>query len=79
VREKRPGKTFFSLDGRTIPVESPANPFGNAWLDLGSEVCIHGSPVEGGNSQRGCISLSPRDASDVYGILSVGSQVRILR
>lgn len=79
VREKRPGKTFFSLDGRTIPVESPANPFGNAWLDLGSEVCIHGSPIDGGDSRRGCISLSPRDASDVYGILSVGSQVRILR
>ena len=28
VRDKRPGKTFFSLDGRTIPEESPSNPFG---------------------------------------------------
>jgi lipoprotein-anchoring transpeptidase ErfK/SrfK len=79
VREKRPGKTYFSMDGRTIPAESPANPFGAVWLDLGREVCIHGSPIGGGEQKRGCISLSPRDANDVYSILSVGSKIRILR
>ena len=67
--------------GRRTHVDAviPANPFGNVWLDLGREVFIHGSPLAGADLQRGCISLSPRDADDVYGILSVGSTVRILR
>lgn len=79
VRDKRPGTTYFSLDGRTIPAENPANPFGRVWIDLGREVSIHGSPAEGINQHRGCISLSPHDADDVYSILSVGSKIRILR
>ncbi len=79
VRDKRSDKTYFSMDGRTIPAANPANPFGGVWLDLGREVCIHGSPKQGADSRRGCISLSPRDAHDVYSILSVGSRIRILR
>ena len=79
VRDKQLEKAYFSMDGRTIPAESPANPFGHVWLDLGREVCIHGSPMGGAQQQRGCISLSPRDAEDVYSILSIGSTVRILR
>ena len=79
VRDKQVDKAYFSLDGRTIAAGSPANPFGAVWLDLGREVCIHGSPREGAEQRRGCISLSPRDAGDVYGILSLGSKVRILR
>ena len=79
VRDKQLDKAYFSMDGRMIPSDSPANPFGHVWLDLGREVCIHGSPLGGSASQRGCISLSPRDADDVYSILSVGSRIRILR
>jgi LysM repeat protein len=79
VRSKQPGKTYFSMDGRTIPVDNPANPYGRVWLDLGREICIHGSATGTGEQTRGCISLSPRDADDVYGILSVGSKIRILR
>ena len=72
-------RDYFSIEGRKIDAGNPANPFGSVWLDLGREVCIHGSPAAGADSQRGCISLSPQDANDVYGILSVGSMVRILR
>ena len=79
VRDKQPNKAYYAMDGRTIPADNPANPFGRVWLDLGQEVCIHGSPMGGAEQQRGCISLSPRDADDVYSILSVGSRVRILR
>ncbi|MFW6172057.1 MAG: L,D-transpeptidase family protein [Planctomycetota bacterium] len=80
VRDKQYDKTYFSLDGRTIPGDSPSNPFGGLWVDLGREVCIHGSPREGEDEEpQGCISLSPRDADDVYSILSVGSRVRVLR
>jgi lipoprotein-anchoring transpeptidase ErfK/SrfK len=79
IREKREDRDYFSIEGRKIEAGNPANPFGNVWLDLGREVCIHGSPTAGADPHRGCISLSPQDADDVYGILSVGSTVRILR
>lgn len=79
IREKREDRDYFSMAGQKIPAGNPANPFGNVWLDLGREVCIHGSPAAGTDPHRGCISLSPQDADDVYGILSVGSTVRILR
>jgi lipoprotein-anchoring transpeptidase ErfK/SrfK len=46
---------------------------------LGGEVAIHGSPTTPGNKTLGCISLSPNDAKDVYGIVSIGSDVKIHR
>lgn len=79
VRDKQHDKTYFSLNGRTIPGNSPANPFGGVWVDLGQEVCIHGSAEQKAGEKQGCISLSPQDADDVYSILSVGSKVRVLR
>ncbi len=79
VRQKQLDRDYFSIDGHKIAAGDPANPFGSVWLDLGREVVIHGSPLGGADMRRGCISLSPRDADDVYGILSVGSTVRILR
>ena len=78
VREKKEDRAYFAQGG-TIPAGSPRNPFGKFWMDLGSEMSIHGSPVGGGDGQMGCISLSPRDAEDVFSILSVGSKVRVLR
>lgn len=78
VREKKEDRAYFARGG-TIPAGSPMNPFGKIWMDLGSEMCIHGSPPGGGDGQQGCISLSPRDAEDVYSILSIGSTVRVLR
>jgi lipoprotein-anchoring transpeptidase ErfK/SrfK len=78
VREKKEDRAYFARGG-TIPADSPRNPFGKFWIDLGSEMSIHGSPPGGSDGQMGCISLSPRDAEDVYSILSVGSTVRVLR
>ncbi len=54
------------------------NPIGEWTLDLGGEVLIHGRPLSNG-AVRSCISLSPNDAADVCGILSMGSQVEIRR
>ena len=79
VRDKQHNKAYFAMDGRMTPADSPTNPYGQVWLDLGREVCIHGSPLGGADEQSGCISLSPRDADDVFSILSIGSAVRILR
>lgn len=80
VRDKRDGKDYYpSNGGRTIPAAHPSNPYGLHWIDLGGEVCIHGSAERDVSTEFGCISLSPRDAADVWGILSLGSTVTIRR
>ncbi|MGE3777132.1 MAG: L,D-transpeptidase family protein [Pirellulaceae bacterium] len=77
VLEKQPGRVYYAGDGRTIPSDDPANPYGDVWIGLGSDLCIHGSAESGDAPTAGCISLSPRDAYDVYCILSSGSSVVI--
>jgi lipoprotein-anchoring transpeptidase ErfK/SrfK len=79
VNDKQPGRTYYSADGRTMPVEDPRNPYGQIWIDLGGDVCIHGSPSSDADARMGCISLSPADANDLYGILSKGSAIVIRR
>jgi hypothetical protein len=81
VREKRVDRAYYMRDGGTIPPQHADNPYGRAWLDLGNDICIHGSPDSRARaaSDLGCISLSPIDADDVYGILSRGSKVTIHR
>ncbi len=74
VREKRQEKTYHG--DRVIAAGDPANPYGQGWIDLGNNACIHGSPaVTQPGPVRGCISLSPQDAMDLAGILTVGSKV----
>jgi lipoprotein-anchoring transpeptidase ErfK/SrfK len=78
VQRKQTYPTYVSADGRTIAGNDPANPYGSICLHLGSEVRIHGSPAIGsGGKPRGCISLSPKDAEDLGGILTAGSVVVI--
>ena len=72
-------KTYVGFDGRMIPANDPANPYGGWWISLGGEIAIHGSPAHPGDKTLGCISLSPQDAKDVYGIVSIGSDVKIRR
>ena len=80
VLDKQTNRNYYSSNGMLIPAKDPRNPFGGYWLDLGQDICIHGSSeVDSGSSNLGCISLSPLDASDVFGMLSRGSQVSIRR
>jgi lipoprotein-anchoring transpeptidase ErfK/SrfK len=85
VRDKREGRDYYPKQGRTIAALRPDNPYGGHWIDLGNEICIHGSAenlrpeMERTAGDWGCISLAPRDAADVYGILSLGSTVTIKR
>jgi hypothetical protein len=72
-------KSYLGFDGRMIPANDPNNPYGGWWISLGGEVAIHGSPSIPGDKTLGCVSLSPQDAQDVYGILSIGSEVKIRR
>lgn len=78
VQRKLTLPTYVGSDGRSVPGNDPANPYGQFCLQLGSEMRIHGSPlIAAGGRTRGCISLSPKDAEDLYGILTVGSVVTI--
>ena len=81
VQGKSTERAYYGPNNRVLPAGHPENPYGNAWLDLGGDLAIHGSPqtVARGTPAVGAISLSPRDAVDVYGILSKGSTVTILR
>jgi lipoprotein-anchoring transpeptidase ErfK/SrfK len=81
VQDKSPDRTYIGPDGRTIPANDPTNPYGQHWIDLGPEACIHGSPQSAapGTQTLGCISLSPQDARDVYAMLVPGSKVVVRR
>ncbi len=74
VRETKMEKTY--IGDRMIPAGDANNPYGQWWIDLGNNACIHGSPAAGQTGPvRGCISLSPQDAQDMAAILTVGSKV----
>lgn len=79
IQDKQSARTFYDKDGTPIPPDDPRNPYGNVWLDLGQQLCIHGSPDKSEPSTEGCISLRGTDADDLYGILSQGSTVSIRR
>ena len=77
VQDKQSSKVFYDAAGSALPPGSPNNPYGDAWIDLGGNLCIHGSPHAGKPTDRGCISLAGDFADDLYGILSHGSTVTI--
>jgi len=79
INDKQPGRTYYAGNGQTIPIDDPSNPYGRVWLDLGSNLCIHGSSPNGVSPGQGCIALTARDAGDIFGILSKGSSVVISR
>ena len=61
----------------------PNNPFGERLIAAGQGIALHGTndPQSIGPRpcKEGCIRLGSRDIDDVFDILSVGSQVRIMR
>jgi lipoprotein-anchoring transpeptidase ErfK/SrfK len=77
VLDKQPGRTYYGAGGQTIEVGAPQNPYGNVWLDLGRNMCIHGTAAQVNGLAAGCIRLRDAEASDVFGILSNGSAVLI--
>jgi lipoprotein-anchoring transpeptidase ErfK/SrfK len=77
VQDKQSSRTFYDKTGAAIPAGSADNPYGNVWIDLGGQTCIHGSPSMKAPASRGCISLSSDTADDLYSILSLGSSVLI--
>ncbi len=79
VVEKQRNRNYYGEGGNLVAGEHPSNPYGGYWLDLGAGMCIHGSPADGAadGAELGCISLSPMDARDIFGMLGRGSKVLI--
>ncbi len=79
VLEKQVSRTYYDASGTPVPANSPNNPYGTVWMDLGGQLSIHGSPDRTRPGQVGCVSLAGDYADDLYGILSQGSSVTIRR
>ncbi len=79
IQDKQSARTFYDRNGSPVPPGDSRNPYGSVWIDLGKQLCIHGSPDRGSATNQGCISLRASDAEDLYGILSQGSSVTIRR
>jgi hypothetical protein len=82
VREKAVNPTYYGPDGTTINPNDPRNPLGHAWIGLTDRIGIHGvnNPQAIGRSDnQGAIGVGDRDLQDLYGILSVGSRVTVMR
>ncbi|TWU17685.1 L,D-transpeptidase catalytic domain [Novipirellula galeiformis] len=79
VQDKQSERPFYGPSGAPIPANSPENPYGSLWLDLGGQLCIHGSPYATKPTEQGCISVAADYADDLYGILTQGSSVTIRR
>lgn len=82
VRGKKPSPTYYGNDGVTFAPNDPKNPLGGAWIELTDRIGIHGAAdpqAIGHDVDRGTICVADRDLQDLYGILSVGSRVTIVR
>ncbi len=81
IVDKRIDRSYYGAGSNPIPANDPRNPYGGYWLNLGQDMCIHGTAEMATTelSKAGCISLAPIDAADVYAILAQGTKVRVHR
>ena len=85
--KKTMGRSYFDRrTGSEVLRGKPENRYGMHWLGLrgehittGHSVGIHGRGEETPVGDIGCIGLDPRDAADVFTILSVGSRIQVRR
>jgi LysM repeat protein len=79
VADKRRDRSYYGAENKVINANDPQNPYGGIWIDLGHDLCIHGTAemVTTDMKSVGCISLSPIDAADVFIMLTRGSQIDI--
>ena len=62
VQDKLTNRTYYAADGRTIPANDPANPYGGTWIDLGHEASIHGSAIASAAARRHARLHQPQPA-----------------
>ena len=80
IIDRRRDRTYYGTGAKVIAANDNRNPYGGYWLNLGQDLCIHGTPEMASDDLQGagCISLAPLDAADVYNILVQTSQVSIV-
>jgi LysM repeat protein len=79
VRAKDPAKEFAGPQG-VLPAKDPRNPYGGIYIDLGNGISFHGCPGDAYEDQRfGCIQLAPRDAEDLFDILSKDESTVVIK
>lgn len=74
LRKEENPQYFDDTNDQIIASNDPANPYGGYAIHLDGGIVLHSTGGPGGS-----ISLSPRDAEDIFGILSVGSKVAVRR
>ncbi len=82
VRNKTANPTYRGSDGVQYGPGDPRNPLGGAWIGLTDRIGIHGTSnpqAIGRDDNRGSICVSNPQVQDLFGILSVGSRVTIVR
>ena len=82
VLEKVPEPQYTDPEGRVTAGGAAGNPLGHYWIDIGNSFGIHGTidPNSIGQAaSRGCIRLRDRDITEVYNLLTTGSEVVIRR
>jgi hypothetical protein len=82
VREKTLNPSYYGADGVTLGPSDARNPLGGVWIGLSDRIGIHGTNDPRGigrDDNRGTICVRNRDLQDLYGILSVGSRVTVMR
>ncbi len=79
LSKSRLGQDYSDQNYQRIEAQSPNNPYGKYYLNIGGGMSIHGSAhVSDSNDRRGCISLNAIDAEDVHNILTTESTVTIV-
>ena len=73
------GHTWRDADGNDFPPESSENGYGPYWIGLTGSLCMHAINDDAPEGHAGCIGLRAKDAKDIYGILTEGSEVKIVK
>lgn len=82
VMQKILNPPYRGPDGIDVRPNDPKNPLGGAWIGLSDRVGIHGTNDRRGigrDDNPGVICVSESDIQELYGILSIGSRVKIVR
>ena len=76
VDKSQEGRLFVGLDGEVVPAGDSSNPYGIVSLGLSDNLVIHAAPSSG--TRKGCIMVTTRDMTDLFSILSEGSNLAIV-
>jgi lipoprotein-anchoring transpeptidase ErfK/SrfK len=81
VKEKQIDPTWYKPGGGVIPSGDPENALGPRWIGIGQHLGIHGNNDPSSVGQRasaGCIRMLNDDVKELYEIITIGNEVRIV-